>query len=89
MSNIKNINEKIERLNKKILSKTKKKENIIIATCAEFFSSVFVTSVFGYFLDYIFATKYIFLIIFMIAGFCVGFINVYRLLSREVLKENE
>ena len=89
MTNIKDLHRKIEAIHKKNLGKKKKKENIVIATCAEFFSGVFVTSIVGYFLDYMFATKYIFLIIFMIAGFVVGFVNIYRLLNGEVLKKNE
>lgn len=89
MTNINDLHKKIAAIHQKSLGKKKNKENIIIATCAEFFSGVFVTSVVGYFLDYIFATKYIFLIIFMIAGFVVGFVNIYRLLNGEVLKKNE
>jgi len=88
MSNIKELDKKIQRLTKKLI-KEKKKENIVIATCAEFFSGVFVTSLVGYFLDYIFATGYIFLIVFMVAGFVVGFVNIYRLFQGEVLKKNE
>jgi F0F1-type ATP synthase assembly protein I len=88
MTNIKDLDKKIDKLTKRLITK-KKNENIIFATCAEFFSGVFVTTLVGYFIDRIFATKYIFVIIFLIAGFLIGFVNIYRLLNKELAKKDE
>ena len=88
MRTIKDLDNKINKLTNKVIGK-KKKENVIVGTCAEFFSGVFVTALVGYFLDYLFSTKYIFLTIFVVLGFIVGFINIYRFLNREIVEKDE
>ena len=82
MSSIQDLDKKISNLTNKVLAK-KKKENMIVATCAEFFSGVFVTAAIGYYLDYLMSTKYMFLIIFIVVGFVVGFVNIYRFLNAD------
>jgi F0F1-type ATP synthase assembly protein I len=65
-------------LENRILGRSNKKTNFALSSCIEFFSGVFVTAIFGYFLDYALNTGVVFSIIFLLLGCVIGFMNIYR-----------
>lgn len=76
-------------LEERILNSSSQKENKAFAISVEFFSGIFVTSLFGYLLDYLLESKILFTIIFLILGFIVGIVNVYRYNLKHKSDKNE
>lgn len=94
---LKQIDERIKKLTARELAarKDKPESDFAYATKTgfrigtELLSGVLVGAAVGYFLDHLFATKPLLLIIFLFLGGAAGFLNVYRFVKNEERRKKE
>lgn len=94
---LKQIDERIKKLTARELAVRKDKPESDFAYAAktgfrigtELLSGVLVGAAVGYFLDRLFATKPLLLIIFLFLGGAAGFLNVYRFVKNEERRKKE
>lgn len=81
MSNLKNLEEKIDQYKKRYSKsdlKQKKSDSVSVFVISELVAALAVGGFLGYYLDQYFNTKALFLLIFVILGLISAFYNIYK-----------